>query len=99
MASAGVQFSLRPPDTLAAVIPDGAGGPDCRGPLGQPPMPGPPGSPYSEMVRPWRLSSASATCQAMDRAPAAFAASSAAAGSSKTYVAVKVFPVIARPDE
>src|SRR5688500_6859088 len=100
MASAGVQFTLRPVDVFAAVMLDGAGGPDCRGPLGQPPIPGPPGSPYSAMVRPWRLASASSSSQAMARSPSpAFAAISALAASSKTYVAVKVSPANLRLDE
>src|SRR5664279_4649673 len=98
-ATAGVQFSLIPPLTTVALTPVGPGGPDVSGPFGQPPIPGPPSSPNSEMVRPCRLASASWTCQAMSRWPPPVAALAATAGSSNWYVAVKVDPVVARADE
>src|SRR3954447_26848983 len=64
------------------------------GPRGQPPMPGPPPSPYSAMVSCWRLASASSNCQAMARSPRlALAAVLAAASWSKTYVALNVVGV------
>src|SRR3954468_19507639 len=59
-------------------------------------MPGPPSSPYSAIVRPWRLPSASSTCHDMKRSPppvaAVFAASAFWARSSllKMYVAVNL---------
>ena len=83
-AWAGVQFTFRSPSTLAALTLVGPAGPDCRGPLGQPPIPGPPSSPNSAMVRPCRFPSASSSSHAMARSPEALAAISAVAGSLNT---------------
>src|SRR5215218_6363837 len=69
------------------------------GPAGQPPMPGPPASPSSAMVRPCRFASASSSCQAMARAPPPSAAILATSALSKWYVAVKVVPVTSRSDD
>src|SRR4051812_6823278 len=98
-ATAGVQLSLTPPATFTAVTSVGPGGPDCSGPLGQPPMPGPPASPNSAMVRPCRLASASVSSQDSRRSPSpALAAILATAGSSKMYVAGNVSPLNVMPD-
>src|SRR6478736_328972 len=100
IAAAGVQLTLMVLMPLglglgtvsAATTLVGAGGPDCSGPFGQPPIPGPPGSPFSAMVMPWRLAAGSVTSQAIARSPRpASAASVADSTSSKTYVATKVF--------
>src|SRR3954469_17042461 len=91
MATAGVQVTLTPPATLTALTLVGPGGPDANGPFGQPPKPGPPTSPNSAMVTPWRFPPRSTSSQDSSRSPRlALAAISAVAGSLKTYVAVKV---------
>src|SRR6476469_11193061 len=94
MATAGVQLTFTPVPlaTRAATTLVGPGGPDCSGPFGQPPTPGPPTSPFSAMVMPWRLAAGSVTSQAIARSPSpALAAMVADSTSSKTYVATKVF--------
>src|SRR4051794_34094055 len=57
--AAGVQVSRTPPATFTALTSVGPGGPDCSGPFGQPPKPGPPTSPNSAIVTPCRLLAAS----------------------------------------
>jgi hypothetical protein len=54
-------------------------------------MPGPPGSPSSAIVTPWRLPAASVSCHVSSRSPPPPATTLATAGSVKTYVAVKLF--------
>src|SRR6476659_8211922 len=99
-ATAGVQVSFTPPGTLTARTSVGPGGPLCKGPLGQPPKPGPPGSPNSAMVTPCRLPARAPVSKDSSRAPrAASAAIFATAGSSKAYVAGKVVALKARPEE
>src|SRR4029078_841129 len=92
-ATAGVQLTLTPVPfaTRAATTLVGPGGPDCSGPLGQPPIPGPPGSPFSAMVMPWRLAAGSVNSHAIARSPSpALAAVVADSRSSKMYVATKL---------
>ena len=52
MATAGVQLTLMSLPVFTAVTLEGPGGPDCNGPFGHPPIPGPPGSPFSAIVKP-----------------------------------------------
>src|SRR5690349_19375136 len=109
MSVAGVQFTwIDVPDVerTAEYVP--GVGLLSAGPAGQPPMPGPPASPYSAMVSCCRLASASWTCHDIARSPrlalaAIFAvAMSSAVGwvfgsrsASKRYVATKVTSPVA----
>src|SRR3954449_12184480 len=109
MSVAGVQLTwIDVPDVERAAENVPGVGLLSPGPAGQPPMPGPPASPYSAMVSCCRLASASSTCQAMARSPrlalaAIFAvcrssAVGAVAGSrsaSNRYVATKVTSPVA----
>ena len=72
----------------------GSGATASAGPAGHPPIPGPPSSPSSAMVRPWRLPSASSSSQDIMRSPPPLAAIAAVAGVSNTYVAVNSLPVV-----
>src|SRR4051812_18801837 len=78
----------------------GCGAPASPGPAGQPPMPGPPPSPYPAMVGPGGLPSAPSTCHDMARSPrSSFDAMSALAASWNTYVAVNWSPSNFSEDE
>src|SRR6185436_15354075 len=88
LTTADVPVALRTTDAVPA------GAFASAGPAGQPPKPGPPASPNSAMVRPWRLPSASWTCQFIALSPrSAAAATLAASRVSNWYVARKVLAV------